>query len=135
MNGIPKYVASTTLRDITGNAKVIVGDVPASVAKLKRRSRGNIVTYGNGPLDASPMGHDLIDEFRRPMTPVAVGRGRHMFEAIDATPGLNLDDVTQFGSGVVLLDYPRGDSAAVLPARGASVRKRACHLRAVASAV
>jgi dihydrofolate reductase len=63
MNSIPKYVASTTLRETTWNATVIDGDVASFVADLKRQSGGNIIKYGNGPLDVTLMEHGLIDEF------------------------------------------------------------------------
>lgn len=105
MNSIPKYVASTTLRHTTWNATVINGDVASFVADLKQQPGGNLIKYGNGPLDATLMEHDLIDEFHLLMTPVAVGRGQHMFEDIDTAPALNLVDVTRFSNGVVILVY------------------------------
>jgi len=105
MNSIPKYVASTTLREAAWNATFIDGDVASFVADLKQQPGGNIVKYGNGPLDATLMEHGLIDEFHLLMTPVAIGRGQHMFEAIENEPALNLVDVTQFSNGVVILTY------------------------------
>ena len=105
MNSIPKFVASTTLRDAGWNATVIDGDVGAFVADLKSQPGENIVKYGNGPLDATLMDHNLIDEFHLLLTPVAVGRGQHMFEALDQSPPLTLVDVTRFSSGVLVLVY------------------------------
>jgi len=105
MNSIPKYVASTTLRETTWNATVIEGEVASFVADLKKRPGGNIIKYGNGALDATLMEHGLIDEFHLVLAPVAVGRGKHLFEGIDAAPALNLADVTRFSNGVVLLVY------------------------------
>jgi len=105
MNSIPKYVASTTLHETTWNATVIDGEVAPFVADLKRQPGGNIVKYGNGPLDATLMEHGLIDEFHLLVTPVAVGRGQHLFENIDTAPALNLVDVTRFSNGVVILTY------------------------------
>ena len=105
MNSIPKFVASTTLREATWNATIIEGDVASFVADLKQEPGANIVKYGNGPLDATLMEHGLIDEFHLLMTPVAVGRGQHMFEAIENGPALNLIDFTQFSNGVVILTY------------------------------
>ena len=105
MNGIPKYVASTTLRETTWNATVIEGDVAAFVADLKKQPGGNIIKYGNGPLDATLMERGLIDEFHLLLTPVAVGRGRHLFEGIDTAPALKLADVTRFSNGVLKLVY------------------------------
>ena len=105
MNSIPKYVASTTLREAGWNATVIEGDVASFVGDLKQQPGGNIIKYGNGPLDATLMEHGLVDEFHLLMTPVAVGRGQHMFEAIEGGPALHLVDVTRFSNGVVILVY------------------------------
>lgn len=105
MNSIPKFVASTTLRQTGWNATVIDGDVGPFVADLKRQPGANIVKYGNGPLDVTLMEHNLIDEFHLLLTPVAVGRGHHLFEALDQSPQLTLVDVTRFSSGVLVLVY------------------------------
>ena len=72
---------------------------------VRRRSQAadqwNIIKYGNGPLDATLMENGLIDEFHLLLTPVAIGRGQHMFEAIDAAPALKLVDVIRFRNGVL----------------------------------
>jgi dihydrofolate reductase len=105
MNAIPKFVASTTLTKTTWNATVIPGDVAEFVAELKRQPGGNIVKYGNGPLDQVLMANGLIDEFHLLLTPVAAGAGQHMFEEIADPRPLSLADVQRFGSGVLLLVY------------------------------
>jgi dihydrofolate reductase len=105
MNRIPKFVASNTLREAAWNATVIDSDVATFVADLKRKSGQNLLKYGNGPLDATLMAHDLIDEFHLFLTPVAVGRGEHLFAHIDTAPHLTLMNITPFDSGVVVLVY------------------------------
>jgi len=105
MNSIPKYVASTTLTEPTWNATVIEGDVAAFVADLKSRAGGDILKYGNGSLDVTLMNHRLIDEFHLLLTPVALGRGQHLFEHLDGAPQLRLLDVSPFTNGVVVLKY------------------------------
>ena len=105
MNSIPKYVASTTLREAKWNATVIEGDVASFVADLKKQPGGNIIKYGNGSLDVTLIEHGLIDEFHLLLAPVAVGRGQHMFETVSSAPTLKLAEVTQFNSGVLLLIY------------------------------
>lgn len=105
MNSIPKYIASRTLRETTWNATVIEGDVTSFVADLKQQPGDNIVKYGNGSLDATLMEAGLIDEFHLLFTPVAVGRGQHLFEEIENAPALHLADVTRFNNGVLLLVY------------------------------
>lgn len=108
MNAIPKYVASTTLKDVTWNATVIDGDVAAFVADLKRQPGKNIMKYGTGPLDDTLLAHGLIDEFHFFLTPAAVGRGKHLFEEMQSTPRLTLASLTRFVSGVVALVYTPG---------------------------
>jgi len=112
MNAIPKYVASRTLRDATWNAHIIDGDVGEFVAELKAQPGRNLVKYGNGPLDVALMERNLIDEFHLLLTPVARGRGQHLFEDLPSAPQLRLERVTPFDSGVVLLAYAPGESGA-----------------------
>jgi dihydrofolate reductase len=105
MNEIPKFVASRTLRQTTWNATIIEGDVADYVTDLKHTRRLNLLKYGSGPLDNALMDRKLVDEFHLFITPVAVGRGTHLFESIDWAPHLDLIDVTRFESGVVVLVY------------------------------
>lgn len=95
--------AYTTLRELGWNAEVIEGDVASRVEELK--GERDLLKYGNGPLDVTLVEHGLIDEFHLFLTPVAIGRGRHMFEDIDTAPQLRLLDVTRFDSGVLALVY------------------------------
>ncbi len=105
MNSIPKFVASTTPSGLTWNATAIDGDVASFVNNLKRNAGQNLLKYGNGPLDATLMEHGLIDEFHLFLTPVAIGKGKHLFESIDTAPHLRLVNVTRFDSGVLILVY------------------------------
>jgi dihydrofolate reductase len=107
MNSIPKFVASSTLAEPTWSATVIEGDLATFVAELKRTPGQNLLKYGNGPLDATLMQHELIDEFHLFLTPVAVGKGKHLFEDIDTAPPLALANVTRFDSGVIVSSSTR----------------------------
>ena len=105
MNSIRKYVASGTLTEATWNATVISAGVAEYVADLKRQPGGSIIKYGNGQLDQVLMAAGLIDEFHLLLTPVAVGSGQHLFEAVDGAPRLALAEVCRFASGVLRLIY------------------------------
>jgi dihydrofolate reductase len=105
MNSIPKFVASRTLTAADWNATVIPGDVVDFVADLKRQPGGNIVKYGNGPLDRPLMANGLIDEFHLLLAPVAAGSGQHLFEEVPDAPHLSLADVRRFASGELVLIY------------------------------
>lgn len=98
MNSIPKYVASTTLTQLTWNATAIPSDVAGFVADLKRQPGGNLVKYGNGPLDQVLMDNGLVDEFHLLLTPVASGGGRRMFEEVQGAPRLALAEARRGAS-------------------------------------
>ena len=90
MNGIAKYVASTTLEDPEWqNTEVIEGDVPEAVAKLKEQPGKGLIVYGSGDLMNSLMAHDLIDEYRLWVHPVVLGTGSSFFE--DGTERMDLE--------------------------------------------
>lgn len=104
MNAIPKFVATTVTRELAWNATAIQGDVASFVKDLKR-SGTNLLKYGNGTLDVTLMEHGLVDEFHLFLTPVAIGKGQHLFESIDTSAHLRLVEVTRFDSGVLTLVY------------------------------
>ena len=57
MNSLPKFVASSTLRDLEWNATRIEGDVAEGVAKLKNQSGGHLLIYGSAALVQYLMQH------------------------------------------------------------------------------
>ncbi len=87
MNGLPKFVASTTLSDPQWNASLLEGDVAAEVSKLKQQPGQDILIYGSSGLVHTLMPHDLIDEYRIWVYPVIVGSGRRLFRDGSETPG------------------------------------------------
>lgn len=106
INSMPKYVASTTLRETTWNATLLEGDVAGAVAELKNRPGKDIVKYGTSGLDRTLIEHGLIDRFQFMIFPVVVGGGRRLFEGVDADRlGLELVGTRTFGNGVVALTY------------------------------
>jgi dihydrofolate reductase len=107
MNGMPKYVASTTLQgDLDWeNSTLLQGDVPEEVAKLRQKDGGPILVAGSRTLVHTLMQHRLIDELRLMIFPVAVGSGARLFpETPEKTP-LELTDTQRFDSGVVVQTY------------------------------
>ena len=106
VGSLHKFVASTTLSEVSANA-TLIGDNPAEkIANLKRKPGKNIMKYGNGDLDKTLIPHGLIDEFHLSIMPVVVGKGRRLFEGIDTTHlNLKLTDTTRFSNGVITLSY------------------------------
>ena len=105
MNGIPKFVASKTLKTADWNATVIRGDIAEEVRKIKSQPGQNIVKYGTGPLDRVLFGQRLVDLLCILVYPFALGHGTHLFEGLKPTMHLSLSDVKRWENGTVVLEY------------------------------
>jgi dihydrofolate reductase len=103
MNGMPKYVVSTTLENPEWtNTSVIRGKVPEEVAQLKQLPGQDILVAGSGQLVRMLMEHDLVDEYRFMVHPIVLGSGKRLFNERTV---LNLVDTKRFSSGIVVLVY------------------------------
>jgi dihydrofolate reductase len=112
LNSLPKYVVSSTLEEPKWtNATVLRGEVVSEVSKLKEQIEGEIVVYGSRPLVHMLMEHDLVDELRLLVFPVALGAGERLFgETSDKRP-LRLNDIKTIGKGLAHLTYERAREA------------------------
>ena len=108
LTSLPKYVVSSTLEEPRWtNATVLSGDVVSEVSKLRQQTEGEIVVYGSRPLVHTLMEHDLVDELRLTVFPIALGAGERVFgETSDKRP-LRLIDAKTIGSGLAHLTYER----------------------------
>jgi dihydrofolate reductase len=80
LNGMPKYVVSSTLKDPEwSNSTVLAGDVVHEVSKLKQELHGEIVVAGSIRLVRTLMENDLVDELRLMIYPVVLGAGECLF--------------------------------------------------------
>ena len=105
INSMPKYVASRTLKEpLQWNAKLIKGDVPEEIRKLKQEPGKGLVQYGVGELTHTMFKHNLVDEIRILMYPFAFGEGVRIFEHMGINT-LKLLDTQTFSSGAVALIY------------------------------
>ena len=104
-NSMPKYVASRTLSKLEWtNSHLIKGDVAAGVAKLKQEPGGDLVIHGSPTLIRSLMPHNLIDEYRLLVYPIALGRGKRLFDE-STRANLKLVESKSYTTGVVKLVY------------------------------
>ena len=107
MNGMPKFVASTTLTELEwNNSTLLEGDVAEAVSKLKLEDGGDILVAGSRTLVHTLMEHDLVDEYRIMLFPIVLGSGRRLFPDTPDKTVLKLVDTKTFDSGVVVHTYP-----------------------------
>ena len=106
MNGMPKHVVSTTLKDPKwNNCTMIMADVAGEVAKLKQGSGGPILVAGSRMLVQTLLKHKLVDELRLMIFPVVLGSGRRLFPEMPDKMLLRLAGTQAFPSGVVVNSY------------------------------
>jgi dihydrofolate reductase len=106
MNGMPKYVVSTTLASAAAwrNSNLIRGDVVEEVRALKAQPGKNILIDGSSVLVHTLAQHDLIDEFHLIIYPVVLGSGKRVFPD-GVRLNLRLVEARSVPSGVVLTRY------------------------------
>jgi dihydrofolate reductase len=106
LNGLPKYVASTTLRDPSWQGtEVISGDLAGKVAELKQGEGQELQIHGSPHVVRALMAHDLIDGFRLLTFPVVLGRGQRLFQDGVPPTALRLAESRTTPSGVALQTY------------------------------
>lgn len=106
LNTLPKYVASTTLKDPEwANTSVLEGDLVSAVRKLKDRDGRELQVHGSGALVRFLLENDLVDRLNLLVFPVIVGAGRRLFPDSGIATGLALDESRTTGSGVTISVY------------------------------
>lgn len=107
MNGLPKYVVSTTLTapDMTWNATLLPTDFVGALPRLKQEVNQDILIFGSGQLVHALSAQNLVDEYRLMVFPVVLGSGKRLFPEMSDKLPLKLVESTQFSSGVVVLTY------------------------------
>jgi dihydrofolate reductase len=107
LNSKPKHVVSTTLTEPLDwqNSTLIEGDVANAVAALKRDTGGDLHVIGSTELVRTLIGHDLVDEFRLMIDPVALGGGKRIFRDDGSLRMLRLVDGQLTSTGAILATY------------------------------
>jgi len=106
LNGLPKYVASSTLTQATwNNSTVMSADVLKDVATLKQQLAGDIVVPASFQLVHALMEHDLVDELRLKIFPVVLGAGARLFDQTGDRNPMRLLDTQVVEGDVLFLTY------------------------------
>ncbi len=106
LNGLPKYVVSSTLEDPDWSNTTVLGrDTVNEVSTLKRELNGEINVPGSSQLVRTLIEHDLVDELRLKIFPVVLGAGERLFgETSDKKP-MRLLATQTLGDGIAVLTF------------------------------
>ena len=108
INNAKKYVVSKTLSVVDwSNATLIKGDVVSEIKKLKEQNGPELQVHGSGDLIQMLLKHDLIDEFRLKIYPVALGKGKRLFAEGTIPASFKLLDSKISTNGVIIATYER----------------------------
>lgn len=106
MNDMSKVVFSRTLDKATWSHTMLVkGDIATEVRKMKKASGQGMAILGSGSIVSQLAQAALIDEFQIVVNAIVLGKGRTLFEGIDARIPLKLIKTRAFGNGNVVLSY------------------------------
>ncbi len=81
MNGIAKYVVSTTLKSTSAwrNSTLISGNVAEAVRALKQQPGKNILIDGSSVLIHTLIQENLVDDYSLHVYPLVLGGGKQLF--------------------------------------------------------
>jgi dihydrofolate reductase len=107
LNTIPKYVASTTLKEPLpwSNSMLLQGDAAQAVSQLKQQPGKDLLIMGSGELIQSLMRANLIDDYVLLIHPLVLGSGRRLFPDGGAAATLRLVATSTTDKGVVIATY------------------------------
>ncbi|MCW5253208.1 MULTISPECIES: dihydrofolate reductase family protein [unclassified Streptomyces] len=106
LNGLPKYVVSSTLADPrwTGTT-VLGGDLAGEVTALTARTDGEVQVHGSGALARSLLDLGLVDTVHLLTFPVVLGAGRRLFPEGTAPTAFRHTGGGVTGAGVSIRTY------------------------------
>jgi dihydrofolate reductase len=106
MNALPKVVFSTTLdQALWNNTTLIKGNIVEEIKKMKNEPGPGMLIFGSGSIIAQLAPEHLIDEYQMVIDPVALGKGKTMFEGMQQLLSLKLTKTRIFNNGKIFLSY------------------------------
>jgi dihydrofolate reductase len=111
LNNMPKYVASTTLKEPLQwpNSSLLEGELTKAVAALRKEDGKDIVILGSGEVVRKLLADQLVDELILLIHPLILGDGQRLFD--DGGPGavFVLANTRTTTTGVIAATYRRTD--------------------------
>ena len=108
LNGTPKYVMSSTLKDPTWtNSTVLTGDLLDVAATLRHDVQGEILIPASASIARTLIEHDLVDELRLKVFPVVLGAGERLLAQTTASKSFRLIQVATLDGDTAYLRYQR----------------------------
>jgi dihydrofolate reductase len=106
MNRMQKFVVSRSLKAAAWhNTTLIGGDLVPAIRELKRSSGPDLAILGSGSIVAQLADASLIDEVQLVIVPIALGRGRTLFEGVSRPLAFERTGSRAFGNGKVVLSF------------------------------
>lgn len=106
MNEAEKIVFSRTLKKADwANTTIVNEGIPDAVRKMKQQSGKGLVVLGSGSIVSQLADEGLVDEYQFVVKPVALGKGRTLFEGVKKPLALKLKHSRVFRNGSVVLNY------------------------------
>jgi dihydrofolate reductase len=102
----PKIVFSKTMKDNPWeNTDLATDDLTEEINKLKNQQGGDLIAYGGARFVSSLIKNNLIDEYHLFVNPVAIGKGKPIYQDLDSKLNLKLIKATAFECGITVLCY------------------------------
>ncbi|MFB0626247.1 dihydrofolate reductase family protein [Streptomyces sp. AB3(2024)] len=114
LNRLPKYVASTTLKDPGWTPATVVDgeNLQAEVVRAKDATDGELQVHGSGQLAQWLLARDLVEELHLLVFPVFLGTGRRLFPTGGLPTAFAQTASRTTGSGISIHTYrPTGRAA------------------------
>ena len=106
INGVEKFVVSSTLTGSSWNNTTVIGDDVANrIQDLKNRPGRNIGMSGSPGLVRWLINNDLLDELNLLVHPIVLGSGKRLFTEDSQRKTLTLAKADTLKTGVLSLKY------------------------------
>ncbi|MFS8201138.1 dihydrofolate reductase family protein [Streptomyces sp. CWNU-52B] len=106
LNSLPKYVASSSLKEPEwAGTTVIGGDLAKEVGEIKERTQGEVQIHGSAVLAQSLLALGLIDTVHLLSFPVVLGTGRRLFAEGAVPTAFRHTAARVTGKGVAIHTY------------------------------